>query len=90
MPDISAPRAATVQDLRDDWKKLVGPQIASVTNVVTLDPHGVLHVTVATRSWHRDLSAVGMMMALLAKLPDRIDGQPLVAIRYHLRERQTA
>ena len=42
----------------DEWPRLVGPQIASVTRALSVTPDGVLRVGVRTNAWMNELSLV--------------------------------
>jgi predicted nucleic acid-binding Zn ribbon protein len=40
----------------EDWPKVVGPQIAKVTEPISIAPDGTLMVAVKTNSWMQELS----------------------------------
>ena len=56
-----------------EWASLVGPQIAAVTDPISVTPDGVMFVAVKTHSWMTELSL--MEPELLASL-NRREGRP--------------
>lgn len=54
------------------WRQLVGPQIARVTEPVSITPTGTLFVSVTTNAWMTELSL--MEPELLRRLNQRIGG----------------
>jgi predicted nucleic acid-binding Zn ribbon protein len=66
-----------------DWPSAVGPQIAAVTQPISITPDGTLFVAVTTNSWMNELSL--MEPDLLAAL-NKGDGRDKVRkIRFQLR-----
>ncbi len=53
-----------------EWRQLVGPQIARVTEPVSVTPTGTLFVSVTTNAWMTELSL--MEPELLRRLNQRI------------------
>ena len=53
----------------DDWAGVVGPQIASVTEALSITPDGSLFVAVTTNAWMTELSLMEpqLLRALNAK-----------------------
>lgn len=46
-------------EIVDQWPRLVGPQIASVTRALSVTPDGILRIGVRTNAWMNELSLVG-------------------------------
>ena len=66
-----------------DWPAVVGPQIAAVTQPISLTPDGTLFIAVTTHSWMNELSL--MEPDLLAAL-NKVEGREKVRkIRFQLR-----
>jgi predicted nucleic acid-binding Zn ribbon protein len=66
-----------------DWPRAVGPQIAAVTQPLSITPDGTLFVAVNTHSWMTELSL--MEPELLAAL-NKTEGRERVRkIRFQLR-----
>lgn len=65
-----------------EWRALVGPQIASVTEPRTVTDDGTLFVGVKTHGWMQELSM--MDRALLAKINARQGRFPIRRIRWEL------
>src|SRR5438876_11382081 len=57
-----------------DWPRLVGPQIAAVTQPESVTPDGTLFVRVATSAWMNELQLMGpqIMTAVNAGAAPRI------------------
>jgi predicted nucleic acid-binding Zn ribbon protein len=66
-----------------DWASLVGPQIASVTEPMSVSADGTLFVAVATHAWMNELSL--MEPELLRALNARTGLLPVLRIRLQLR-----
>ncbi len=62
-----------------EWAALVGPQIAAVTEPLSVTPDGTLWVAVATHAWMTELQA--MEPELLRTLNAAPDRPPVVRIR---------
>lgn len=68
-----------------EWPRLVGPQIASVTDPAFVTADGTLFVHVTTNAWMNELS---LMEPELLKALNRETGRPRVnRIRWQLRPR---
>ena len=65
-----------------EWASLVGPQIAAVTDPISVTPDGVMFVAVKTHSWMTELSL--MEPELLASLNRREGRPPIQKIRWQL------
>ena len=65
-----------------EWASLVGPQIAAVTEPLSVTPDGIMFVAVKTHSWMTELSL--MEPELLASLNRRGDRPPVQKIRWQL------
>jgi len=66
-----------------DWPSAVGPQIAAVTQPISVTPDGTLFIAVSTHSWMTELSL--MEPELLAAL-NSVEGREKVRkIRFQLR-----
>ncbi len=66
-----------------DWPVAVGPQIAAVTQPISITPDGTLFIAVTTHSWMNELSL--MEPELLAAL-NKVEGREKVRkIRFQLR-----
>ena len=46
----------TQANVIDDWPNVVGPQIAKVTEALSITPDGTLFVAVTTHGWMNELS----------------------------------
>lgn len=66
-----------------EWATLVGKQIASVTEPLSITPDGVLFVAVSTHAWMTELSL--MEPELLAALNRRTTERPIAKIRWQLK-----
>jgi len=66
-----------------EWPKLVGPQIAKVTEPLSVTPQGTLFVAVTTNAWMTELSL--MEPELLRRLNERAGRLSIKRIRWHLR-----
>lgn len=66
-----------------DWPTAVGPQIAAVTQPISITPDGTLFVAVATHSWMSELSL--MEPDLLAALNKTEGREKVRKIRFQLR-----
>ena len=66
-----------------DWASLVGPQIAAVTEPMSVSADGTLFVAVATHAWMNELSL--MEPELLRALNARTGLLPVLRIRLQLR-----
>jgi len=66
-----------------DWTSLVGPQIARVTEPMSVTPQGTLFVAVTTNAWMTELSL--MEPELLRRLNERTGKHPIKKIRWQLR-----
>ncbi len=66
-----------------DWPNVVGPQIASVTQPISITPDGTLFVAVSTHSWMNELSL--MEPDLLAALNKGEGRDKVRKIRFQLR-----
>jgi predicted nucleic acid-binding Zn ribbon protein len=62
-----------------EWARLVGPQIAAVTEPTSVSPDGTLWVAVATHAWMTELQA--MEPELLRTLNAAPDRPPVTRIR---------
>lgn len=65
-----------------EWKALVGPQIARVTEPTSITPTGTLFVSVTTNAWMTELSL--MEPDLLRRLNQRTGRLPIKKIRWQL------
>jgi predicted nucleic acid-binding Zn ribbon protein len=66
-----------------DWPRLVGGQIASVTEPVALSQDGTLVVMVSTHGWMQELS---LLEPELLRSLNRVPGRPpVVKLRWMLR-----
>ena len=65
-----------------DWPKLVGPQIARVTEPLSITTTGTLFVAVSTNAWMTELSL--MEPELLRRLNQRTGRLQLKKIRWQL------
>ena len=65
-----------------DWPRLVGSQIAAVTEPLSVTADGVLFVAVRTHAWMSELSL--LEPELLASLNRRPDRPPVKKIRWRL------
>jgi predicted nucleic acid-binding Zn ribbon protein len=66
-----------------DWKSLVGPQIARVTEPLSVTPQGTLFVAVTTNAWMTELSL--MEPDLLRRLNQRTGKLGIKRIRWQLK-----
>jgi predicted nucleic acid-binding Zn ribbon protein len=66
-----------------DWKSLVGPQIAKVTEPMSITPQGTLFVAVTTNAWMTELSL--MEPVLLRRINERTGKLSIKKIRWQLR-----
>ena len=66
-----------------DWPRAVGPQIAAVTQPVSITPDGTLFVAVTTHSWMNELSL--MEPQLLSALNAAEGREKVRKIRFQLR-----
>ena len=65
------------------WRALVGPQIARVTEPLSVTPQGILFVAVTTNAWMNELSL--LEPELLRSLNTRSGRIPIKRIRWLLR-----
>ena len=67
-----------------EWPRLVGPQIAAVTQPLVITSDGTLFVAVETSPWMAELTLIepSLLKALNAQKNDR---PPVTKIRYRLR-----
>ncbi|HJQ19957.1 MAG TPA: DUF721 domain-containing protein [Gemmatimonadaceae bacterium] len=65
-----------------DWKQLVGPQIARVTEPTSITQTGTLFVSVTTNAWMTELSL--MEPELLRRLNQRTGRLAIKKIRWQL------
>jgi len=66
-----------------DWLSLVGPQIARVTEPLSITPQGTLFVAVTTNAWMTELSL--MEPDLLRRLNERTGRLQIKKIRWQMR-----
>jgi len=66
-----------------DWPSLVGPQIARVTEPLSITPQGTLFVAVTTNAWMTELSL--MEPDLLRRLNERTGRLQIKRIRWQMR-----
>jgi predicted nucleic acid-binding Zn ribbon protein len=66
-----------------EWSKLVGPQIAKVTEPLSVTPQGTLFVAVTTNAWMTELSL--MEPELLRRLNERTGRLTIKRIRWQIR-----
>lgn len=66
-----------------EWSKLVGPQIARVTEPLSVTPQGTLFVAVTTNAWMTELSL--MEPELLRRLNERTGRLAIKRIRWQIR-----
>jgi len=66
-----------------EWASLVGPQIAKVTEPLSVTPQGTLFVAVATNGWMTELSL--LEPDLLRRLNERTGRLQIKKIRWQLR-----
>jgi predicted nucleic acid-binding Zn ribbon protein len=66
-----------------EWPKLVGPQIAKVTEPLSVTPQGTLFVAVTTNAWMTELSL--MEPELLRRLNERTGRLTIKRIRWQVR-----
>jgi predicted nucleic acid-binding Zn ribbon protein len=65
-----------------EWRSLVGPQIARVTEPLSVTPQGILFVAVTTNAWMTELSL--MEPDLLRRLNQRTGRLSIKKIRWQL------
>jgi predicted nucleic acid-binding Zn ribbon protein len=65
-----------------EWRALVGPQIARVTQPLSVTPQGTLFVAVTTNSWMTELSL--MEPELLVRLNQRTGRLSIKKIRWQI------
>ena len=65
-----------------DWRSLVGPQIAKVTEPLSVTTQGTLFVAVTTNAWMTELSL--MEPELLRKLNERAGRLTIKRIRWQI------
>jgi predicted nucleic acid-binding Zn ribbon protein len=66
-----------------EWPKLVGPQIARVTEPLSITPQGILFVAVTTNAWMTELSL--MEPDLLRRLNEKTGNLQIKKIRWQIR-----
>ena len=66
----------------DDWPQVVGAQIASVTEPLSISADGTLWVRVTTAAWMNELSLLAP--TLLKRLNDVPGRQPVRQLRFRL------
>ena len=66
-----------------EWPKLVGPQIAKVTEPLSITPQGTLFVAVTTNAWMTELSL--MEPVLLRRLNEHTGRLSIKKIRWQMR-----
>lgn len=66
----------------DDWPQVVGAQIASVTEPLSISADGTLWVRVKTAAWMNELSL--LTPTLLKRLNDVPARQPVKQLRFRL------
>jgi predicted nucleic acid-binding Zn ribbon protein len=66
----------------DDWPQMVGAQIASVTEPLSISADGTLWVRVTTAAWMNELSLLAP--TLLKRLNDSPGRQPVKQLRFRL------
>ena len=66
----------------EQWSELVGPQIARVTQPLSVTQDGLLFVAVTTHGWMAELSM--LEPELLRKLNTKPDRKPVTRIRWML------
>jgi predicted nucleic acid-binding Zn ribbon protein len=66
-----------------DWPALVGPQIARVTEPMSVTPQGTLFVSVTTNAWMTELSL--MEPELLRRLNQKTGKLKIRKIRWQMR-----
>ena len=66
-----------------EWPRLVGPQIARVTEPLSITPQGTLFVAVTTNAWMTELSL--MEPELLRRLNERTGNLQIRKIRWQIR-----
>ncbi len=67
----------------DDWASVVGPQIASVTEAMSITPDGTLFVAVTTNGWMTELSL--MEPELIRALNSHASARRVKKIRFQLK-----
>ena len=66
----------------DDWAGVVGPQIANVTQALSITPDGTLFVSVTTNAWMTELSL--MEPELIRALNLQASARRVKKIRFQL------
>ena len=66
-----------------EWRSLVGPQIAGVTDPMSVTPQGTLFVAVKTNAWMTELSL--LEPDLLRRLNERAGRLQIKRIRWQLK-----
>lgn len=66
-----------------EWRSLVGPQIAQVTEPLSVTPQGTLFVAVTTNAWMTELSL--MEPDLLRRLNEKTGRLSIKRIRWQIR-----
>jgi predicted nucleic acid-binding Zn ribbon protein len=67
----------------DDWAGIVGPQIANVTQAMSITPDGTLFVSVTTNGWMTELSL--MEPELIRALNTQASARRVKKIRFQLK-----
>ncbi len=67
----------------DDWAGIVGPQIANVTQAISITPDGTLFVSVTTNGWMTELSL--MEPELIRALNTQASVRRVKKIRFQLK-----
>ena len=67
----------------DDWAGIVGPQIANVTQAMSITPDGTLFVSVTTNGWMTELSL--MEPELIRALNTQASARRVKQIRFQLK-----
>ncbi|HKS06354.1 MAG TPA: DUF721 domain-containing protein [Gemmatimonadaceae bacterium] len=67
----------------DDWRAVVGPQIARMTEALSIGPDGTLVVGVATNSWMSELSM--HEPEFLARLNEGFESPRVRRIRWQIK-----
>jgi len=67
----------------DDWAEVVGPQIAKVTEALSITPDGTIFVAVTTNGWMTELSL--MEPELVRALNSHAGGWRVRKIRFRLK-----
>ena len=80
--DSGLARRVTQAAAIPEWPKLVGPQIAAVTEPQSITANGTLFVKVSTNAWMNELSL--LEPELLRSLNSEPDRPPIKRIRWML------